>query len=182
MDQREKCSFWWRFEWKLLQATMFIERRLRAYFKHKCLVNMFLNEWKIIIFNTLLKIFSWKVEITNIWYRYRSIGGRDPREDQILYHLVRKLEKMNPRINGTWQNVTVCTLYRSCKELTKYQYPEQQTCQDCKEIYNHCPWYAEMQNITENIEDSRSCGVAIGYVKLFLSLTPIYLVLFYVNI
>ena len=127
------------------------------------------------------KFFSWKLEKTNIWWYYRSIGGRDPREDQILYHLVRKLEKMNPRINGTWQNVTVCTLYRSCKELTKYQYPEQQTCQDCKEIYNHCPWYAEMQNITENIEDSRSCGDAIGYVKLCL-LSPIYFVLFYVNI
>ena len=113
-----------------------------------------------------------------IWHGNRSIGGQDPVDDPILYSLVQKLEKLEPRINGTWQNVTVCTLYRSCQVIAQYQYPKEY-CEDCKIVYNHCPWFADFQEANREIMN-RSCGEYIKSFKLGLSIA-IYLILFCIN-
>ena len=62
-----------------------------------------------------------------------------------------RLEKYHPRINdtskngtfkGAWQNVTVCTLFRSCSELTPYRYTNRTCGKECYLVTNHCPWIA----------------------------------------
>ena len=35
--------------------------------------------------------------------------------------------------------MTLCTLYRSCSEITEYEYSNT-PCDKCKVTYNHCPW------------------------------------------
>ena len=113
-----------------------------------------------------------------IWRENRSIGGKDPVDDPILYSLVQKLEKLEPRINGTWQNVTVCTLYRSCQVVAQYQYPKQY-CEDCKIVYNRCPWLVDFQELNRDILN-RSYGENIKSLKFGLSFV-IYLILFCIN-
>ena len=75
-------------------------------------------------------------------FLFRSLGGRDPANDSSFYDLIDRLEKINPRVNGYWQNMTLCTLYKSCSEITKYKHGkhEEGTCEECKVTYNHCPW------------------------------------------
>ena len=108
----------------------------------------------------------------------RRIGAKDPVDDPILSSLVLKLEKLEPRINGTWQNVTVCTLYRSCQVIAQYQYPTEY-CEDCKIVYNRCPWFADFQELNRDITN-RSCGENIKSIELGLSIV-IYLILFCIN-
>ena len=108
----------------------------------------------------------------------RRIGAKDPVDDPILSSLVLKLEKLEPRINGTWQNVTVCTLYRSCQVIALYNYPKEY-CEDCKIVYNRCPWFADFQELNRDITN-RSCGENIKSIKLGLSIV-IYLILFCIN-
>ena len=115
-----------------------------------------------------------------IWRGNRSIGGKDPADDPFLSSLVQKLEKLEPRINGTWQNVTLCTLYRSCQVIAQYQYPKEY-CEDCKMVYNRCPWIADfpIQELNRDITN-RSCGENIKSITLGLSIV-IYLILFCIN-
>jgi hypothetical protein len=86
--------------------------------------------------------------ITLFKFYNRSIGGKDPSFESWPFGLVVKLEELNPKIEGIWQNITICTLFRSCSEITSYKRPNNH-CKECSLVYNHCPWVAEPQNIRE---------------------------------
>ena len=104
---------------------------------------------------------------TKIFTLYiRSIGGKEPQSWP--YALVDKLRELNPRINGTWQNITLCTLYRSCSELTGYKHPNSH-CKDCTLVYNHCPWVAEPQK-NRKTEDNASSITNFSNSLIYLRL------------
>ena len=97
---------------------------------------------------------SFIVNISSVWNIFRSVGGGDPANEAWPYKLVERLEKYHPRINdtsknetfkGAWQNVTVCTLFRSCSEITPYRYTNRSCGKECYLVTNHCPWIAVPQ-------------------------------------
>ena len=77
-----------------------------------------------------------------MYTHFRSLGGVDPVKDVGFDRLIEALGINYPRVyrsSGSWQNVTICTLYRSCGEITEYKHANT-TCDECKVTYNHCPW------------------------------------------
>ena len=57
-------------------------------------------------------------------FYFRSLKGKDPKEEEWLYNKIEDLEaESNKRgvptrtTGGSWINLTICTLYKSCSEI-----------------------------------------------------------------
>ena len=58
-------------------------------------------------------------------------------------------------------NITICTLYKSCSEVTTYKHPDT-SCEECKITYNHCPWVAGLRALKR----SKGFNISSRHYKL----------------
>ena len=72
-------------------------------------------------------------------FLFRSFEGRHAAIEP-GYKSIERFFDIYPWLNTTERiNMTLCTLYQSCSEITKYEHINT-TCDQCTLIYNHCPW------------------------------------------
>ena len=85
--------------------------------------------------------------LNHIAISFRSLEGRDP-ATELGYKQIEKVFGIYPSLNTTNTteriNMTLCTLYRSCSQITEYDHSNI-TCDECTVTYNHCPWIPIMK-------------------------------------
>ena len=85
--------------------------------------------------------------LNHIAFSFRSLEGRDP-ATELGYKQIERVFGIYPSLNTTNTteriNMTLCTLYRSCSQITEYDHSNI-TCDECTVTYNHCPWIPIMK-------------------------------------